>query len=455
MSEDKTLQEPHAHDHPPLVELESVDVKETKNWQREVSVSLPCSEWEKARKQAAVETLKSVELPGFRKGKAPADLVEKQFGPRIDIEAVEWLLPRAWHQASHDLDFVPINDPEFSDIDFGEGKSFTFKATVELRPEIQIKGTKGMKVTWYKEKLPEDACEQTLTNIREERADFILVEREAADGDRVTADFRQMDESGLPIVGTEVKDHVFELGNPMILEDFSKGMSGMKAEDERSFPVKYPEDFGNEELAGTTRSFHATLQRVEEKKLPELNDEFAKALGDFESLEQLRDRIQKNMEMEIEGRNRERLDASLVQSALAKNDFEVPPSMITGYVEAMIREQESKGQEIPETEKEEARKNLRSGAEFAIKRWFLLDTVGKQEALSVSDEEYQEHLGKLAELEDSDLETVEKGIENAGAEGRIRDDLKQRKVLDYLMDQAKVKEEDIPESAPQVGAGAS
>ncbi len=440
----------HEHTHAPLVELGEVKVEETKPWQRVVSVSVPASEWSEARVNAAKELRKGVTLAGFRKGKAPADMVEAQYGPQIDMDTLEYLIPRAWHQATHEIDFMPINDPEYSDIDFGADKPFTFKATVEVRPEVKIEGTKGMKVTWYREDVPEDATEQTLMGIREGRAEYNEVERAAADGDRVTADFHQVDDGGLPIVGTQVEDHSFELGSPNILAEFNDGMRGMNVGDERTFSVSYPEEYEQKELAGSTRGFNARLKKVEEKVLPEITDELAKELGDFDSVAALRERIDTNIQLEVDGRNRERLDAALIQSAMAKNEFEVPPSMISRYVEAMLEEQvERAGGEVSDEDKENARKNFRPGAEFAIKRWFMLDSLGKQEGITVSDEDFEEHLKKIAEQEGVEADEIRKSFAKHQAEGRVREDLLHRKVLDFLKENAKIKEEAIPEAPPQ------
>ncbi len=446
----ETHEHTHDHSHAPLVELGEVSVEETKPWQRVVSVSVPASEWDKARADAAKSLRKGVTLPGFRKGKAPAEKVEAQYGPQIDMDTLEYLIPRAWHQATHEIEFMPINDPEYSDIDFGTGKPFTFKATVEIRPEVKIEGSKGMKVTWYKEEAPADAADQTLMGIRENRAEYNEVEREAKDGDRITADFHQVDEGGIAIVGTQVADHSFELGSPMILEEFSNGMRGMSVGDERTFSVTYPEDYEQKELAGSTRGFNAKLKKLEEKHLPELDDAFAKELGDFENVAALQERIEANIALEVEGRNRERLDAALIQSSVAKNDFEVPPSMVTRYVEAMLEEQvERAGGEMSDEDKENARKNFRPGAEFAIKRWFLLDSLGKQEGIAVSDEDFEEHMKKIAEQEGVEVDQIRESFAKHQAEGRVREDLLHRKVLDFLRENAKIKEEAIPETPPQ------
>jgi len=440
----------HEHDHAPLVQLDEVKVEEPQSWQRVISVSVPAKEWAEARESAVRKLRKDVTLPGFRKGKAPAAAVEEKFATNIDMDALEWILPRAWHQASHEIDFFPINDPEYSDIDFGRDKPFRFKATVEVRPEVRIEGTSGMKVTWYKEEAPEDATRQTLEGLRENHAEYAEVERPAADGDRVTADFHQVDEAGLPILGTQAVDHSFELGSANILAAFNEGMRDMAPGDEKTFSVSYPEDYDQKELAGSTRGFHAKLKKVEEKSLPELDDAFAGQLGEFDSIEALRERIESNIALEVEGRNRERLDAALIQSALAKNKFDVPPSMVSRYVEAMLQEHDQRaGGKLSDEDKENARKNFRPGAEFAIKRWFMLDSLAKQEGITVSDEDYEEHLGKIAEQEGVELEKIRESFTKNQAENRVREDLMHRKVLDFLRENAKIKEEAIPEAGSE------
>jgi trigger factor len=443
--------EGHSHDHAPLVELLGVEVEESKSWERVVSVRVPVAEWEKARGTALVGVRRKASLPGFRKGKVPKPMVEKHYGQEIAYDALDWLLPRAWHQAMHDLELDTVNSPEFSDIDFGnDDGEFCFKGTVQVRPEVSIKGWKGLKVTWYVEPAPEDGVDQTLNQLLESRAEHAVVERESADGDRLTVDFHQVEEGGLPIVGTEVTGHVFELGSTYVLEAFSEGLRGMKVGEERVFPVAYPDDYDQETLAGETRQFKATLQQVEEKKLPTMDDEFAAEMGEFKSMQELRDRIAGNIKDDIDQRNQGRLETSLVQSLLAVNEFELPPAMIDDYTEHLIADQEKRGgREMEAEERKTAGERLRPGAEFAIKRWFLLDAVGRQEDLGVNDEDFEEHLKALAEAEGGELDEIRKSVERAQAEGRIREDLLHKKVFTFLRDAAKIKEEQIPQPTEQ------
>jgi trigger factor len=430
------------------LQLSGVEVEESKSWQRVLSVSLPAEEWRKARAVALKDRRKKTQLPGFRKGKAPAEMINEQYGPQIDMEGLEWLLPRAWRQALVDAGVVPITDPEFADIDFGEESgTLTFKGTVEVRPEVKISGYKGLGVTWYKEEEPADGIERTLESLAESRAEFNPVERPAAEGDRVELDFRQIESTGEVILGTEVKDHSIEVGSPNVLKEFSDGLLGTSKGDSKRFPVTYPADFEQEALAGQTRHFLVTINEVAEKKLPEINDNFATEMGDFETLAVLKERIGLNIKADIDQRNGQRLEAALVQGLLSINEFEVPPSMIGSYVEQLIRDQEERGgRPVPEEERQKAREGLRSGAEFAIKRWFLQDAVAGQESLTVSDEDYEAHLQRLAEKDEVELETVKQSIKRAKAEGRIREDLMHRKVFDFLKAEAKIKEEAVPQT---------
>lgn len=440
------------HNHPPLVAITAVEVEETKSWQRVVSVKLPLAEWEAARAQVLTGVRRKAQVPGFRKGKVPMEMVESLYAQEIAYDALDWLLPRAWHQAMHEVTLDTVNDPEYSDIDFGEESgSFGFKATVEVRPQVKIEGYQGQSVTAYEEEVPADGLERTLAQLQEARAAFNPVERAAADGDRVTVDFRQVDVGGLPVLGTEVKDHAFELGSPYVLEAFSTGVRGMAPGEERRFPVSYPADYDQESLAGQSRNFLVTLKGVEAKSLPALDDDFAKEVGKFDSIQKLRDQIQANFEAEIRDRNRGRLEAALVQGLLAKNPFELPPSMVASYVLHLISDQERRGgRALSDEERRQAIEGLAPGAELAIKRWFVLDAVAKQEALAVSDADYEAHLDALAAAEGQPPAEIRKSVERAGAAGRLREDLLHRKVFAFLEAQAQIKRAPIPR--PEVEA---
>ncbi len=428
------------------LKLAGVEVEESKPWQRTLTVSLPAEEWSKARAAALQEMRKTVQLPGFRKGKAPKDMIEKQYGQQIELEGLERLLPMAWRQALIESKVMPLNDPEFSDIDFGEETgTLTFKGTVEVRPAVAISGYKGLKVTWFKEEEPEDGIERTLESVAESRAEYIKVDRPSAVGDRVGLDFRQVEPTGEVILGTEVTGHSIEVGSPQVLPEFSDGVLGMSTGDSRQFPVTYPEDFDQEALAGETRHFLVTAGEIEEKKLPAIDDEFASQIGEFDSLDALKEKIGLNIKADIDQRNAQRLEAALVQGLLSVNEFEAPPSMISNYTEQLIKDQEERnGTPLPAEERKKAWEGLRPGAEMAIKRWFLQDAVAGQEGMSVSDEEFAAHLQQLADSEGVELEAVQKSVERAQAEARIREDLLHRKVFDYLKAEAKIKEEAVP-----------
>ncbi len=434
------------HNHAPLVAIASVEVEETKSWQRVVSVKLPAAEWQAARAHVLTGVRRKAQVPGFRKGKVPPAMVESLYAREIVMDALDWLLPRAWHQALHEVTLNTVSEPDYSDIDLGEESGeFSFKATVEVRPEVKIEGYRGQSVTAYEEEVPADGVERTLAQLQEARAEFGAVERAAAEGDRVTVDFRQVDEGGLAVLGTEVKDHVFELGSPYVLEAFSTGVRGMAPAEERRFPVTYPADYDQESLAGQTRNFQVTLKGVEAKSLPALDDGFASEVGKFESLQQLRDQVGANIEAEIRDRNRGRLEAALVRGLLEKNPFELPPSMVASYVAHLISDQERRGgRALAQDERQQAVEGLAPGAELAIKRWFILDAVAKQEALAVSEADYEGHLDALAAAEGRPAAEIRKSVERAGAAGRLREDLLHRKVFAFLAEQAQIQRAPIP-----------
>ena len=430
------------------IELTGVEVEASKSWERVLTVTLSAEQWQRARAEALGVVRRHAQLPGFRKGKVPKDLVLKHYGPQVEMEGLEWLLPRAWRQALVDAKVMPINDPEYSDIDFGEESGeLTFKGTVEVRPEVKIGGYKGLNVTWYKESEPADAVQRTLESLAEGRARYKDVERPAAAGDTVLVDFRQIEPSGEVILGTEVKGHSIELGSPAVLKEFSDGVIGMSKGDQKRFPVTYPADFEQEALAGQTRHFLVTLGEVAEKVLPVLDDEFAATIGEFATIDALREMIARNIKADIEQRNGQRLEAALVQGLLSVNECEVPPSMVDHSVEQLIKDQEERqGAPLREEERTRAREGLRTGSEIAIKRWFMQDAVAEQESLAVSDEEFETHLQKIAAAEGVELDQVKQSVQKAHAERRIREDLLHRKVFDFLKSEAKIKEDAVPAS---------
>ena len=311
-----------------------VSVETTGALERRMEVSVPRERVEKAVEERLLRVSRTAKLKGFRPGKVPLKVVRQQFGAQVRQEVLTDLVQKSFAEAVSQEKLNPAAGPRIEPLAAGPEDDLRYRATFEVFPEIEIQGIEDIAVTRPVAEVAEADVEAMVQNLREQRPRFEAVEREAREGDRVAMDFEGRID-GAPFEGSKGEGVTVLLGGGRMLKDFDSGIAGMRAGERREIQVPYPADYHNAALAGKTASFDVLVQKVEERRLPELDDEFCREYGVLEGgVEQLRREVRDNMERELADNVRARLKQQLLDGLLKANPVEVPQ----GFVDAQVRE---------------------------------------------------------------------------------------------------------------------
>jgi len=416
-----------------------VEVQEASSTKRELKIEIPASEVDAKLKSELAELQRDLKMPGFRKGRVPEDLVRKRFEGSVRREVMERLVRESCLDAFRQHDLKPIAPPEIRDLKFDDGQSLTFAATVEIWPEISLKRWRGLKAK--REVLPvrDEDIQGRLEMLREMQAELVPVDRVAALGDFLLLDYDVFDDRDQPLEGRGVRNHLIELGSENLMKEFSEGLVGTKAGESRTLRVAFPTEGVHEEVAGKTLKFWVKLNAVKEKRLPELNDDFAKDLGNFDRLEDVKGEIRSGLQQEAEIDADRRAREALVDQLIRENPFEAPESMVANLLEAIVEDAEKRHRDAAPFDREKARAALRPAAVRHSKRFAVLREVGRLESLTVTPEDIDARIRHLAGQTRQSPEDVRRKIEEDDSMNQLVEDLLEEKALKSLMDSADIE----------------
>ncbi|MCK4547393.1 MAG: trigger factor [Candidatus Eisenbacteria sp.] len=417
-----------------------VEIEESGGTKRKLRIEVPASEVDEQLKNELVRLQRDLKMPGFRKGKVPTDLVRKKFSEAARREVTERIVREACMNALREHDLKPIAAPEIHDLEFKEGQPLCFRAIVEVWPDIELNQYKGLKATREVAAVAEEDVNRRLEMLRQMRAELVPVDRAAANGDFLIVDYDVFGDDDQPMEGRGVRNHMIELGSEGLVNGFSEGLMGAKVGDNPTIRVSFPEEEGvHPDVAGKTLKFWVKVNAVKEKQLSELNDDFAKELGNYDRLEDVRRDIRTGLEQEISFEADRRVREILVDDVIRANPFEAPESMVGNLLEAIVRDAEREHQSGEAFDAEKARAALKPVAVRHSKRFVVLREVAKRESLVVTPEEVDARIMVLAKQARQSPDEVRKKIETDDSMDQLRGDLLEEKVLRFLMEQADVE----------------
>ena len=420
-----------------------------KDYKREISVEIPAADVTRETELQIQRYQKSARLPGFRAGHVPASIIKQRFGEGLKSDVAEALIPKFFRREAEKQGLIPVSQPRVTDLHIHEGEPLRFKASFEVLPEIQVEGYKELRAEKPEITVTDDEVEQALTSVREQHATYTTVEgRALAEGD-----FAQASIDGKPKDSQDVADAksnpvhmddvLIEIGGKNTVPEFTQNLTGASTGEERSFDVTYPEDAPDKRLAGKSFVYTVKVNGIKQKSLPELNDDFAKILGEFTSLDQVRKQIRDNMHaerrQEAERASKDKLVADLVK----RNDFEVPESLVDRQIdlrlERGLRALAAQGMKMEDLKKMDLPR-LRAGqhdqAVTDVKSSLLLERVADLEKIEVSDQEVNHEIDALALQSKQTSEAVRARLTQDGGLDRIRMRIRSEKTLDFLYHQS-------------------
>ena len=419
-----------------------VEVETIEGCKRRLAVEAPADVVQKEWERAYVRVQKQARLPGFRKGYVPRSLVKLHFAADVRREVAEHLIPDVYRQALSEARLDPVNEPDLTEVKLEENAPLSFVAVVEVKPAIALGDYKGVEVQHAPKAVTDDEVTAALEQMREQQAEFRAVDRAAAPGDLAVVDYTLRPDDHDPTTAT---GYHFVLGSGAVMPEIDAAAAGMKAGEEKDIALRFPEDHRIESLRGKGGTATLKASEVKEKILPALDDDFAKSLGEFETVDALRAEARRQLEARRQAEQRRELEDKVVGAVLQRHEFTVPDALVMRQIAHQVehaRERLRRQGVDPDGVQWDIPKlvgELRPGAEQGVKRALLLEAIAGKEGLATGDDEVEAEVEKIARASRRPAPAVRRMMEKSGDLEALRLGLRERKALDFLIEHATVR----------------
>jgi len=419
-----------------------VAVEEIEACKRRLQVEAPEDLVQKAWEEAYGRVSRQARLPGFRKGHVPRNLVKLHFADEVRREVAQRLIPQVYRQALAETKLHPVEDPDFDAVTLEEGAPLKFTAVVEIKPAISLGEYKGVSVKHSPSGVSDEDLQKTLEHFREQHAEFRSVERAADVGDLVVVDYTLTPEGMEP---RSEQGYAFLVGSQAVLPEIDEAVIGLAAGGERETRVRFPDDHRREDLRGKTGIAKVRVVEVKEKLLPPLDDDFAKTLGTYATLDELKTAVKRELEAQRERENRRDMEEKVVDALLATHDFQVPEAMVLRQVAHLIehaRERLRRQGVDPDQIKwdyDKLAEELRPSALRAVRRALLLEAIAEKEGLDPDDQDVDVEVEKIAQASQRPAPAIRRLMERSGDLAALRVSLREARTLDFLIQRARIE----------------
>jgi trigger factor len=413
-----------------------------------LTVEIDAQEVAEALDQAFKKVVTKVNVPGFRKGKVPRKLFESRFGVEsLYQDALDILLPKAYGQAIEETGIDPVDRPEVDVDQMESGKNLIFKATVTVKPEVELGEYKGLAIEAKDFTVTDEKLNEELENVRGRQAELNIVEDGTVEnGDTVVIDFEGfLGEEAFE--GGKGENYPLEIGSNSFIPGFEEQLVGMKKEEERTITVNFPEEYHSEQLAGQEANFKVTVHEIKRKQLPELDDEFAKDVSEFETLDEYKADLRAKLEEKAKQEEESYKKDTVVEKATENATIDLPAVMIENEVEQMLKDFEQRLQmqgmnlelysQFSGLDAAGLREQFKGDAEKRVRMNLTLEAIAKAENIEVSEEEVEAELNKMAELYNLKADDLKNRLQLQGNMEAVENDLKVRKAIDILVNNSK------------------
>jgi trigger factor len=395
--------------------------------------SITGQELAEAEDRAFRKLVKEARLPGFRKGKVPRKIFEQAYGSEaVTSQAVEDVVPEAYAKAVREHDLDPVDRPKLEVLEESEGRPTRLKATVEVRPTIELRPYKGLSVSGPPVEVTDEDVERSLQALAKERAVLVPVSRPAQLGDVATLDYEGTID-GIPFEGGQAAGQTVELSEGRFVPGFVAGIVGMTPGESKNVELRFPDDYPSAAVAGKPAVFAVKLHDLKEFELPPLDDELAKAVSNNQTLEELREDLRRRLAAVATGRARRIIGNTILERLLAEHDFALPPSMVEGEIDRIVEDATS----TPTGEAEAApRESHRAEAESRVKTTLLIEQIAKAEKITATPGDIAAELEVLSRRYGQPAARIRKALGNNLLS--LMDGIVRSKTLELLIDNAEV-----------------
>ncbi|WP_106768533.1 trigger factor [Paenibacillus faecalis] len=391
------------------------------------------------------KVVKQVSVPGFRKGRVPRSIFEARYGVEsLYQDAIDILLPEVYSEAVEQADIFPVDRPEIDIEQFSKGQTFKFKAKVTVKPEVKLGEYKGIEVAAVTSEVTDEELNQELERLQERHAELIVIdEGTATSGDIVVIDFDGSID-GVPFEGGQAERYSLELGSNTFIPGFEDQVIGMGTGDFKDVEVTFPETYHAEELANKKAVFKVKVHEIKRKQLPELDDEFAKDVSEFDTLdeykEDLKQQILKRKEQEALGVQ----ENEVVEKVAENAEVDIPESMVQSEVQNMMRDFDNRLRQqgmnldmflsFSNQSKEDLEAQMQDDAKKRVRNNLVLEQIAKEEKLEATEEEINKELENMAETYKRPVDEIRNILASNGSLDSLREELVLRKTIDFLLE---------------------
>lgn len=436
-----------------------VDIDELSSIQRKVSIELPADRVANEFSRAYKNLGQRVHVRGFRTGKIPRKVLQGMYGEDVKGEVRSHLVEECLAEVVKDRGLQIVSRPEVESDEIKEDDGFSFSAVFEVKPTIELKEYLGVEVEKVKIAISDEQVDEALKRLQEGHARLELVEGRdiVQKGDFVTVDFEGTI-GGKPFSGGKGENYVLEVGAGHTLPQFEEAIIGLQLGQQQTFPVTYPADYPNTEIAGKSVDFALTVREIKQKVLPVLDDDFAKDHGEHSSLIELRAAIRRRLEDELKHYQNEDLKEKIISRLIETHTLVAPPSMIDRQTRYLMERYQSQMAGRPGAgddsapPMEEARKNFENRAARQVQATLLVEKIAQAENIQISDKELQERVDNLARGAGDRAKSVREYYARPDARDDLRAQIAFDRTLSFLLERAKIKEVDAPTSSVDAGS---
>ena len=426
-----------------------VSVEEQERWRRNMCVTVPASIVQQEERRAAKKLASRARLKGFRKGRVPAKVIESRFGGTLRQEALDKLIAEAYRTALAAHDLKPISEGAIEELRYEPEQDLVFSISFDVQPQIDVARLGGFAVERPVAEVKDEHVDKVLARIQEQNGAWKPVEEgQSEDRDMVSVRIKKLpgeavDEGEQVHESQEAdggKEYEFLLGQGDALPDIETAIKSLETGASGEFDVSFPDDFPDESRRGDSERLHITLVARKIQELPELDDDLAKQVGDFETLDDLKTRVREDLTKEAGEEVENVVRGRLLEMLLDANPFEVPASMVDRYADGVIGDQPN----LDPERLEEVRASIRGEAEQAVKRILLIEEIVDTQGLAASEEDIDDRVEEIAEANDSSAAKVYADLQKAGRLEMLEREITERKVFDFLKEQSEITNSSAP-----------
>ncbi len=424
-----------------------INVEETSSVERKLNVEIPWDQVKEEIDRTLVQIQKKADLKGFRKGKAPIEMVRQVYAEDARQEAVNTLVAVATRKVLDEHNLDPLGNPYLTDVRSEDEEPLIFEAVVELMPEFEPADYEGLKLEKPVNEVTDTEVSDFMDSMRERRAETVPVfeDRTLKDDDVAEIDFKGS-RGGEPVAGMDVSNYIVRLGRSELLPGFEEQIVGMKPDQNRTFDLPFPDEFPNQELAGQTVSFEVTLKQIKELKLPDLDDEFVKSVSEYETVKDLTGMIRKDLEKLREEESEKALKAHLSVKLVEDNQFDVPPSLVDSELRYLVQEYgENLVRSGMPSEKVkdvilEHEDQMKKTAADHVRLVYVINKIAESEKIQATREQVEDLVRDAAVRTGQDFDDLQKKYTEDGTIRDIAFGIVREEVFKLLIEKADIKE---------------